>query len=407
MILWLIGFLTEILLFWIWYELIYNRSNKTFFWLTRKSLLLLFTMLELITQNSNDTENKTRTANSRKALNTLLSPNVLLLFASALIFPLAVLLLIHAADFLANGILRLLAQAILCISGIACVLDFFIKYRVPLGNYLDSYIRFLHEFTTDTLSPEYDTTDTDTNVIDDNAFFEFHIKDMGQMCQELHLPVIPVISANLSTQTALTGYDKDYGPYILISSGKYQEILHQFGEIECMQILKMITAHELVHIAYKDYNERRIVWKTVFCYLLLGLIMFTYVLNAWKFMSETMYIFIFLVLGAFSVFAGTVIMNQKYWKQVMELRADRIGMKISQTSAEQFVRLMQFIPPNDTVKNNFIYQYYQKYILEDSHPSAQRRISEIRRGKPWSVHEYFRYLLLTGIHVFSLKGWNL
>ena len=108
--------------------------------------------------------------------------------------------------------------------------------------------------------------------------------------------------------------------------------------------------------------------------------------------------------------------DERYWGQVKEFRADRIGKAISQTSSDTFKNFSDFLMDTHRYsvdKMNFgkdvWREIYQGYIEVENHPSLERRMMELKRGKNWGRLEYVRYATIFRWRLSPLcgKGWKL
>lgn len=229
--------------------------------------------------------------------------------------------------------------------------------------------------------------------------------EIFRMCQELKIDNVR-ICVELDMKEAFSTIEEKI-PIIVIGKILFHYI-QQYHKEDQFEMIKMILAHELVHIAYRD----TIIIKRKFCYILL---LFIFIIvgsgviislsSNMVIRSMTLIVFV-LVMGI----SWRVVCEEKYWKQVMELRADRIGFAVSGISYEIFEKVLNCASSNTkksfAKERNILYKYYENYIAEKDHPSNERRLKEIERGKRWSSIEYIRYILLIRWNLLRKRGWN-
>lgn len=110
-------------------------------------------------------------------------------------------------------------------------------------------------------------------------------------------------------------------------------------------------------------------------------------------------IFLIILLGLLCSFVPLgILLDGHFRRQIMELRADRIGLEVSRVKTENACAALSYLEPTERgEKSNPFLGYYKRYIAVETHPSLERRIKELKRGKRWGVMEYIRYLCLIKI----------
>ena len=179
---------------------------------------------------------------------------------------------------------------------------------------------------------------------------------------------------------------------------------------EYMEIIKMLTAHELVHIYYKDTTwMRKVAALTLLFY---GVMMALAVVGAER--GNMVCVLIGTACIGLYCTIPRILSDERYWNQVKEFRADAIGMEISQTSAEVFEKAMNCVAEDEEEgsvgnkkKTGLLYWWYKRKVEQQIHPSMERRIYEARRGRKWGKREYIRYLWMICRNVFTGKGWKI
>ncbi|MCM1237350.1 MAG: M48 family metalloprotease [Ruminococcus flavefaciens] len=169
------------------------------------------------------------------------------------------------------------------------------------------------------------------------------------------------------------------------------------------RILKFIIAHELIHVKYHDSINKIWIWRF---YGLLWIGGFALLWNYFVasvslgIIHKTISMMLFLVWCLFA----SILISRSFWWQVIEFRADRLGIKISGESVQIFEIYAKYFPDGFFGKKDLSkrLQNYRKVIIsfffskttqndEIGHPSNRRRIEELKRGKDWNLFEYFRY----------------
>lgn len=226
------------------------------------------------------------------------------------------------------------------------------------------------------------------------------------MCGLLHIKEVKIAIDDLDAKKAVCVILEGQMPVIILGrevfakSQKYEAQIH-YG------IIKLLFAHELVHIHYNDTKWMRKVSGIALLYI--GFSLFVIYLAAKSQNAVILGIAVFLVLDYFVFYK---MCDERYWKQVLEFRADRIGMAVSNTSPailEEALRCTAEGEINDEKKNDtgILHRIYQNRVEQQVHPSIKRRIYEAKREKPWSLREYFRYLWLISWNVIVRKGWKI
>lgn len=169
------------------------------------------------------------------------------------------------------------------------------------------------------------------------------------------------------------------------------------------KILKFVIAHELIHVKYHDSINKLWVWRFYGLLWIGGLgLLWNYFIASSALEIVHKWISVILLL-LWCIFAS-VLISQSFWWQVIEFRADRLGLKISGESVYVFETYAKYFPDGVFGKKNLLKRLknYQKAIIsfffakttqndEIGHPSNRRRIEELKRGKNWNLFEYFRY----------------
>ena len=230
------------------------------------------------------------------------------------------------------------------------------------------------------------------------------------MCDLLNIKEVKIVLGDLNNVKVCSYVDNGQMPVVFIRYDVFIKAKETYQQ-EYREIIKMLTAHELVHIYYKDTTWMRKV--SVLILLIYGVVIALVVVG-----KRRGNVVCLMIAAAYFVFDCTIpriLRDKRYWSLVKEFRADAIGMEISQTSAEVFEKAMKCIAAaeeedgfiRDKKKDSLLYRLYNCNVEQQIHPSMERRIYEARRGRKWGKREYIRYLWMICRNVFTGKGWKI
>lgn len=172
-------------------------------------------------------------------------------------------------------------------------------------------------------------------------------------------------------------------------------------------IIKLIVAHELVHIHYKDTKWMRKIYFIALLYIVAAICT---ILAA----GLRIHVIAGLVVAAPLIVLNSLVFkilwDERYWMQVLELRADRIGIGISNTSAEILEKALACTGEAFDYgqgKREFFYKQYQDHVEQQIHPYKETRIYEAKRMVPWQRKEYARYFWKIFWNKKQGKGWRI
>lgn len=231
------------------------------------------------------------------------------------------------------------------------------------------------------------------------------IPEILKMCALLNIKEIKICVDDLKTRKVISQTESGKMPVIIIDKKLFDKLRFEYPS-EYWNLIRLLAAHELVHIYYKDKTYMKKVYVSLLLWLIVafGVFYLLYSLNS----------FIFIIIGVLKMileyYAIHILCDKRYWNQVMEFRADRIGMMISNTSPEILENVLTcIVEDNDEEikKDNFLRKIYRNTVEQHIHPSAEQRINEVRRRVPWSLGEYVRYLWKIGKNVLIGKGWRI
>jgi len=236
--------------------------------------------------------------------------------------------------------------------------------------------------------------------------------EIMKMCERLDL-------SNIKFVVKYKGLDNAYAEKK--EDGEYEVVVYE-GLLEMFHIIAngcddkkknmfLVTVfHELGHIYYKDCdggNSKRTkracaVWLLVF------------IVSALCLLAEIIPMILYFLIICGELVVGNVMCDIRYWKQIAELKADRLAVTSFEEGKEAF---MDFWGREEKVEHemevskqidesNIFYRYYKRYIEEEAHPSIKRRIFLVNRREKWRWWEYVEHALLIRLWRCSRKGWN-
>lgn len=235
--------------------------------------------------------------------------------------------------------------------------------------------------------------------------------DIFRMCERLHINSVYIIMDNSVQDIAMVTKGEQNIFLMKISRYYFEDMRQYFDKDIFKKVFMFIIGHELAHIHFNDRSNRKTAFISLFIYVgflfylfgtarLIGNIPSLTIVLIWG--CLLVYIFLFIV---------SVMKDIRYWKQIKELRADRIGIEVSDTLPsifDEFVSYCQYLSNNiDNDKENIIYFFYKQYVDVEEHPSLQRRSIELHRNKRWRITEYFRYSRMIRCKLCKFGGWKL
>lgn len=269
---------------------------------------------------------------------------------------------------------------------------------------LDALVRVRKEFTGEIKNEEWTRA---RKLVKDQIYVCHQLIKYKEMiinlCEKANVIEINFMMNN-SEKSIIASYEKDGQPPMI---GIKAELINRIETIEPDnvrdKILRFIIAHELIHVKYHDSINKIWMWRF---YGLLWLGGFVFL---WNYCVTSITLGIIhntvsaILLLVWCVFVS-ILISQSFWWQVLEFRADRLGLKISGESVLIFEIYAKYFPDGIFGKKSLLkrLQNYKQLIIsflfaktaqndEIEHPSNRRRIEELKRGKDWSLFEYFWY----------------
>lgn len=229
-----------------------------------------------------------------------------------------------------------------------------------------------------------------------------------RMCNYVGIRGIICVADDIGEKKIISIMQRNEIPAIIVN----QDLLHDLEKCydqSFFEAVKLMIAHEIAHICYHDplpkHKEIRALKIYVFniaCFIGTGAVIF--------FIHNTVLNVIMSFVAMALLLENMIMIDEKYWMQVMEFRADRIGMEISGTSVETFKLTLQITDSKERgvkISTNLIQRIYDKYAEVHIHPRKERRLYEVIRKKGWHVTDYIRYFFLIGRNVIFRRGWEI
>ncbi len=172
------------------------------------------------------------------------------------------------------------------------------------------------------------------------------------------------------------------------------------------EAVKIFIAHELTHIFCKDPGSKRGgIKKAALLYLAFLMMMFA----SFKLlpMSPIMSILICL-LSLTGIIMSSVCFDDRYWVQIMELRADKIGMQVSGISINIYKAIYKELEALDIERMDStgrFYRFYQKYVDNQSYPALSRRIQSLEQKAAWGIYYYIWLCFAIIRGLIRKEGW--
>lgn len=229
-------------------------------------------------------------------------------------------------------------------------------------------------------------------------------QSITEMCRELHLETVSFQTDERIGMNARAVIEEDSTPAVIVGA-ELLDCLHRQLGTSAIPAVRFILGHELAHIYFRDQKDplcKRAAWLLVVSFpFAIGFAAISIRLDS-KFLAALT------VLGVV-IWGGLVLSklaDMRFRGQIMELRADRIGLQVSRTDPDTFRILIPFWEAMEE-EGNPLYQYYKKYIDVPLHPSLQTRLKELERRKKWGISEYARYIRIMQFNIITGQGWRL
>lgn len=257
---------------------------------------------------------------------------------------------------------------------------------------------------------ESDIMKTKNNIhIVDGIYVESYIldsvkEDIENMCMQLGIKTLKCKITSIEEIYAESKIDDQGIPQINISNGFITEI---YGN-NARDILLITIAHELGHIYYNDFENisKRVkfsnyAWIILMIFNILGLMLGLMIINS------LIFIMIILLIMCIENVLGKVMCDERFWKQIAEIRADRLAINVCNSNKMVFVDFWKrYLEKQSKKETNIIDNFYRKYIKIESHPSMEYRMELIEKREKWYWWEYLEHALVIMKWRITNRGWN-
>lgn len=251
-------------------------------------------------------------------------------------------------------------------------------------------------------------SDIEVRIVEEGRSGLGNLKDeILRMCGLLKMKEVEIGIEDIGVKKVFSVVSYIHMPIIVIGKEVVERSKRLYPQ-DHFKIIRMLIAHELVHIHYRDAMWKKRVCAVTLIYMGCTACALIIVTGNSNIIWGGITLFLFFILDRV-VFR--ILRDERYWKQVMEFRADRVGMAISHTTPDLLEKVLLCTAEDEEgdekhERINFVQKMYQRKIEKTIHPDTGRRIYEARREKPWGPGEYFRYLWIIAGNLLMGKGWR-
>lgn len=227
-------------------------------------------------------------------------------------------------------------------------------------------------------------------------------EDIENMCVQLGIKSLECKIIATEERYAESKISEQGIPQIDISNGFITQI---YRNNAARDILLMTIAHELGHIYYNDFTNisKRVRISNFVCLILMILNMLGLIAT----LITPIFLIIALLFMCIETVFGKVMCDARFWKQIAELRADRLAINVCKNDKMIFVEFWKgYLKNQSKEETNIIDQFYRRYIKVEGHPSMEYRMELIEKRETWSWWEYFEHALVIMKWRITNKGWN-
>ncbi len=227
-------------------------------------------------------------------------------------------------------------------------------------------------------------------------------EDIENMCTQLEIKSLECKIISTEERFVESRISEQGIPQIDISNGFITQI---YRNDAARDILLMTIAHELGHIYYNDFTNisKRVRISNFVCLILMILNMLGLIAS----LITPIFLIISLIFMCIETVFGKVMCDARFWKQIAEIRADRLAINICKNDKMIFVEFWKgYLKNQSKEETNIIDQFYRRYIKVEDHPSMEYRMELIEKRETWSWWEYFEHALVIMKWRITNKGWN-
>lgn len=228
-------------------------------------------------------------------------------------------------------------------------------------------------------------------------------KEILLMCQKKGIIDIEIREEKGIGGAAQAFYQKNERSQIMIDTDMLDIVEEKHGIQKVLIYLKVLVAHELIHIMYEDSpNTIKNIRKTCIvdiCIWGLGL-MCVFIANN----PIVLLLSVCIQIVAWVLFH--ICGDKRYWLQLQEIRADNIGMTLSNAAKEEIEEIYQTLLKERALEEeNIMYQLYLKYAPEQMHVNINRRIKALELRRTWGSYYYIwlAFEIISGL--LRKEGW--
>lgn len=226
-----------------------------------------------------------------------------------------------------------------------------------------------------------------------------------RMCQETGIMDIEIREERGMGVIAQACYEKNKKSQVIIDTDILEILEEKSGKEKALTYLKVLVAHELIHIKYRDSqnvikNIRKIILGGI-CFMGVGIMCI--------FMARDSIMWWFGACIEIIVWACVSICSDKrYWLQLQEIRADNMGMTLvgaSENEINDINKILIDIKEKEQEDKNIIYRMYLRYMSEQGHINMDRRIKAIELRRTWGFYYYVWLLFEIVRGLLRKEGW--
>ena len=229
--------------------------------------------------------------------------------------------------------------------------------------------------------------------------------DIEEMCELLKIKYLDCKIVSTEEVYVESKINERGIPQIDISNGFITQI---YGN-NARDILLLTIAHELGHIYYNDFSniKKRVRNSNLLHFILWILNMLVLIAAIFSPKFSPIFLIVMLFVIAIERIFGKVMSDERFWKQIAELRADRLAINVCKSNKMIIVEFWkEYLEKQDRTETNRLDQFYRRYIKIEGHPSMEYRMKLIEKREKWSWWEYFEHAVVIMKWYVTNKGWN-